>query len=57
MKKVLFITYFFPPLGGAGVGRSLKFARHLPKFGWQPIVISASESVRYGKDYNLMKEN
>lgn len=56
MKTVLFITYFFPPLGGAGVGRSLKFAKYLPSFGWQPIVISAAESVNYGKDYSLLKE-
>lgn len=56
MKKVLFITYFFPPLGGAGVGRSLKFSKYLPDFGWQPIVISAAESVSYGKDYSQLKE-
>lgn len=56
MKKVLFITYFFPPLGGAGVGRSLKFSKYLIGFGWEPIVISADENVHYGKDYCLMKE-
>ena len=56
MKKVLFITYFFPPLGGAGVGRTLKFAKYLPEFGWQPIIISAAETVNYGKDYSSLQE-
>ena len=40
MKKVLIITYYWPPLGGAGVQRVLKFAKYLPEFGWQPIVLT-----------------
>jgi glycosyltransferase involved in cell wall biosynthesis len=40
LKKVLFITYYWPPSGGAGVQRPLKFARNLPAFGIQPIVIT-----------------
>jgi glycosyltransferase involved in cell wall biosynthesis len=56
VKTVLFITYFFPPLAGAGVPRSLKFAKYLPDFGWKPIVISAAESVNYPKDYSLLEE-
>ena len=38
MKKVLIITYYWPPSGGAGVQRWLKFAKYLPEFGWQPII-------------------
>ena len=38
MKKVLIITYYWPPSGGAGVQRWLKFVKYLPKFGWEPIV-------------------
>jgi glycosyltransferase involved in cell wall biosynthesis len=38
VKKVLIITYYWPPSGGAGVQRWLKFAKYLPQFGWQPIV-------------------
>ena len=30
--------------------------KFLPEFGWQPIVISAAESVSYEKDYSLLKE-
>ena len=38
MKKVLIITYYFPPAGGPGVQRWLKFVKYLPEFGIQPIV-------------------
>ncbi len=37
-KKVLIITYYFPPAGGPGVQRWLKFVKYLPDFGIQPIV-------------------
>jgi galactitol-specific phosphotransferase system IIB component len=38
LKKVLIITYYFPPAGGPGVQRWLKFVKYLPDFGIQPIV-------------------
>lgn len=41
-RRVLFIAYNFPPAGGAGVQRSLKFAKYLPEFGWQPVVITTT---------------
>ena len=37
-KKVLIITYYWPPSGGAGVQRWLKFSKYLPDFGWMPVV-------------------
>ncbi|WP_432221964.1 glycosyltransferase family 4 protein [Flavobacterium sp. TMP13] len=37
-KKLLIITYYFPPSGGPGVQRWLKFVKYLPDFGIQPIV-------------------
>ncbi|WP_434978780.1 glycosyl transferase family 1 [Daejeonia sp. YH14] len=37
-KKVLIITYYWPPAGGPGVQRWLKFSRYLPEFGWEPII-------------------
>ena len=37
-KKVLIITYYWPPAGGPGVQRWLKFVKYLPDFGIQPIV-------------------
>jgi glycosyltransferase involved in cell wall biosynthesis len=43
-KKVLMIAFHFPPLkGSSGIQRTLKFCQYLPKFGWQPIVLSANK--------------
>ena len=36
--KVLILTYYFPPAGGSGVQRWLKFIKYLPEFGVEPIV-------------------
>ncbi|KAB2927590.1 MAG: glycosyltransferase family 4 protein [Dechloromonas sp.] len=42
MKRLLMIAYHFPPLAGSsGIQRTLRFVQHLPKFGWEPIVLSA----------------
>lgn len=38
MKKVLIITYYWPPAGGPGVQRWLKFVKYLPEFNIEPIV-------------------
>ena len=38
MKKVLIITYYWPPAGGPGVQRWLKFVKYLPEFDIEPIV-------------------
>ncbi len=38
MKRVLVITYYWPPSGGAGVQRWLKFVKYLRDFGWEPLV-------------------
>ena len=43
MKKILFITYYWPPSGGAGVQRSLKFVKYLPDFGIDPFVLTVDE--------------
>ena len=40
MKKVLIITYYWPPSGGSGVQRWLKFSKYLPEFGIEPIVLT-----------------
>jgi len=40
MRKVLIVAYNFPPVGGAGVQRSVKFVKYLRFFGWEPVVIS-----------------
>lgn len=38
MKRVLVITYYWPPSGGSGVQRWVKFAKYLPEEGWQPVI-------------------
>ncbi len=43
MKKVLIITYYWPPSGGAGVQRMLKFVKYFSQFGIEPIVITVDE--------------
>jgi glycosyltransferase involved in cell wall biosynthesis len=40
MKKVLIITYYWPPGSGAGVQRWLKFVKYLPQYGWEPVVLT-----------------
>jgi glycosyltransferase involved in cell wall biosynthesis len=40
MKKVLIITYYWPPGSGAGVQRWLKFSKYLPLFGWEPVILT-----------------
>ena len=52
MKKVLIITYYWPPAGGPGVQRVLKFAKYLPKFGWQPVILTVE-----GGDYPAIDES
>ena len=43
MKRVLMVAFHFPPLAGSsGIQRTLRFAPHLPAFGWQPLVLTAT---------------
>ena len=45
MKRILMIAYHFPPLrGSSGIQRTLRFAKYLSEFGWQPIVLTTSPS-------------
>ena len=47
IKKVLIITYYWPPSGGAGVQRWLKFVKYLREYGWEPVVFTAVLSAGY----------
>lgn len=42
MKKVLIITYYWPPSGGSGVQRWMYFAKYLPNFGVEPFVLTVN---------------
>ena len=52
MKTVLLIAYYYPPLGGIGSQRALKWARFLADFGWKVIVLTP-ESGAYHLDTTL----
>lgn len=56
MKKVLIITYYWPPSGGAGVQRWLKFAKYLPNFGWEPIIYTPDNQEAPSTDESLLKD-
>ena len=40
MRRLLFHSYHFPPMGGSGAQRPLKFVRALQGFGYEPIVVT-----------------
>ncbi|MGA1978287.1 MAG: hypothetical protein ABSG89_10590 [Bacteroidales bacterium] len=58
MDKVLIITYYWPPSGGAGVQRWLKFSKYLPGYGWEPVILTViPEYASYPAiDHSLEKE-
>lgn len=56
MKKVLIVTYYFPPSGGSGVQRMLKFVKYLREFGWEPVVLTARNADYPAYDESLMEE-
>ena len=54
--RVLMVAYFFPPLGGAGVQRSLKLAKYLPEQGWEPTVVTVRSQDYWMADASLAEE-
>ena len=55
-EKLLIITYYWPPAGGPGVQRWLKFVKYLPDFGIQPIVYIPENPTYPIVDENLVNE-
>ena len=55
-KKVLFLSYYFPPAGGSAVQRCLKFTKYLPEYGWQPHVLTARVQDVFVRDDSLMHQ-
>lgn len=55
-KKILIITYYWPPAGGPGVQRWLKFAKYLPDFGWKPIIYTPENPSYPLLDESLLKD-
>ncbi len=55
-KRVLIITYYWPPSGGAGVQRWLKFAKYLRTYGWEPIIYTPENPEVPAEDHSLFKD-
>lgn len=56
MKRVLIISYYWPPTGGSGVQRWVKFAKYLPEEGWQPVIYTPENPEQLAKDTSLEAE-
>lgn len=56
MKKVLIITYYWVPSGGAGVQRWVKFVKYLRDFGWEPIVYTPENPEFPSTDFSFQKD-
>lgn len=56
MKRVLIITYYWPPSGGSGVQRWLKMSKYLPEYGWQPVIFTPEDGEFPIEDPTLLKD-
>ena len=56
MRRVLVITYYWPPTGGSGVQRWVKFSKYLPEFGWQPVVYTPENPEQLARDESLLAD-
>ena len=56
MKRVLIITYYWPPSGGSGVQRWLKMSKYLPEYGWQPVIYTTENAEYPIVDHSLEKD-
>lgn len=56
MKRLLIISYYWPPTGGSGVQRWVKFAKYLPSQGWQPVVYTPENPEQLAVDSTLLAD-
>lgn len=54
-RRVLILAYFFPPVASAGTLRTFSFAKYLPQFGWDPIVITVKNDAHHIHDEEPLK--
>lgn len=55
-KKVLVITYYWPPAGGPGVQRAVYFVKYLRRFGWEPVVYTVKDGEYHNLDSSFESE-
>ena len=56
MKKILIISYYWPPNTGSGVQRWLKFSKYLVDFNWSPIIVTPKNPYIELKDSELIND-
>ncbi len=54
-KRILILSYYWPPSGGTGVQRWLHFSRYLEELGWEPIIYTPSNPEAPVQDHALLK--
>jgi glycosyltransferase involved in cell wall biosynthesis len=52
--RVLVVTYYFPPVGGIGVQRTLKYVTYLERWGWEPVVVTPRDPAYPLRDPTLL---
>jgi glycosyltransferase involved in cell wall biosynthesis len=55
-KKILFVSYVFPPTGGAGIQRTVKLVKYFHKLGWEPFILTAKNPSVPVHDYEMLKD-
>lgn len=53
MKKILIISYYFPPTIGGGIFRVMRFIKYLPQNGWEAVVLTPKDSYVTGEDKDV----
>jgi len=56
LKKILIISYYWPPFAGSGVQRWLKFSKYLPEFGFKPYVYTPENPHFNVRDEKLLQD-
>ena len=54
MREVLFIAYYYPPLGSVGSVRPLQFSKYLPEYGWKANILSVKNEGHYPIDLSML---
>ena len=54
-RSLLMIDYYFPPIGGPGVRRTLGLVKHLAEYGWSPIVLTVNGGDFNAHDFALLQ--